>query len=83
MLAGIDRKTPAGSRDHAKFSLMFNTGARVQEVIDLRVRDVRLEPPHQVRFTGKGDKIRLCPIWPRTAQLLKELIQKQTNAKIR
>lgn len=79
LLAGIDRKTPAGRRDYAMFSLMFNTGARVQEVVDLRVRDVRLEPPHQVRFTGKGNKLRLCPIWPRTAQLLKELIQKQTN----
>jgi site-specific recombinase XerD len=77
LLAGIDRKTPAGRRDYAMFSLMFNTGARVQEIVDIRVRDVRLEPPHQVRFTGKGNKVRLCPIWPRTAQLLNELIQKQ------
>lgn len=77
VLAGIDRKTPAGNRDYAMFSLMFNTGARVQEIVDLRVRDVRLEPPHQVRFIGKGNKVRLCPIWPRTAQLLKELIEKQ------
>jgi integrase/recombinase XerD len=77
LLAGIDRKTPAGRRDYAMFSLMFNTGARVQEIVDLRVSDVRLEPPHQVRFIGKGNKVRLCPIWPRTAQLLKELIEKQ------
>jgi integrase/recombinase XerD len=77
LLFSIDRKTPAGRRDYAMFSLMFNTGARVQEIVDLRVRDVRLEPPHQVRFIGKGTKVRLCPIWPRTAQLLKELIQQQ------
>lgn len=77
LLAGIDRKTPAGRRDYAMFSLMFNTGARVQEIVDLRVRDVRLEPPHQVRLLGKGNKVRLCPIWPRTAQLLKEVIPKQ------
>lgn len=77
LLAGIDRKTPAGSRDYALFSLMFNTGARVQEIVALRVRDVRFEPPCQVRFIGKGNKVRLCPIWPRTAQLIKELIQKQ------
>jgi integrase/recombinase XerD len=75
LLAGIDRKTPAGRRDYAMFSLMFNTGARVQEILDLRVRDVRLEPPCQVRLAGKGNKVRLCPIWPRTAQLLKYLIQ--------
>jgi integrase/recombinase XerD len=75
LLAGIDRRTPAGRRDYAMFSLMFNTGARVQEILDLRVRDVRLEPPCQVRLAGKGNKVRLCPIWPRTAQLLKYLIQ--------
>jgi integrase/recombinase XerD len=75
LLAGIDRKTPAGRRDYAMFSLMFNTGARVQEILDLRVRDVRLEPPCQVRLAGKANKVRLCPIWPRTAQLLKDLIQ--------
>ena len=75
LLSGIDRKTPAGRRDYAMFSLMFNTGARVQEILNLRVRDVRLELPCQVRLAGKGNKVRLCPIWPRTAQLLKDLIQ--------
>ncbi len=77
LLAGINRETAAGRRDYAMFSLMFNTGARVQEIVSLRVCDVRLEPPHQVRFQGKGNKIRLCPIWPRTAQLIKELIKHQ------
>jgi integrase/recombinase XerD len=75
LLAGIDRKTSAGRRDYAMFSLMFNTGARVQEILDLRVRDVRVEPPCQVRLTGKGNKVRLCPIWPQTARLLDSLIQ--------
>jgi site-specific recombinase XerD len=75
LLASIDRKTPGGRRDYAMFSLMFNTGARVQEIVALRVRDIRLEPPCQVRFTGKGNKVRICPIWPRVAQLLKELTQ--------
>jgi integrase/recombinase XerD len=77
LLTGIDRKTPAGQRDYAMFSLMFNTGARVQEILNLRVQDVRLEPPCQVRLAGKGNKVRLCPIWPRTARLLKDLIRKQ------
>jgi integrase/recombinase XerD len=77
LLAGIDRKTPAGRRDYAMFSLMFNTGARVQEILNLRVRDVRVEPPCQVRFIGKGNKVRLCPIWQRTAQLLNDMIQNE------
>ncbi len=75
LLAKIDRSTPSGRRDYALFCLMFNTGARVQEILNLRVRDVRLEAPHQIRLLGKGNKVRLCPIWPRTAQLLRELIK--------
>jgi integrase/recombinase XerD len=54
---------------------MFNTGARVQEVLNLRYRDIRLDAPCQVQLHGKGDKTRLCPIWPATAQLLKDLMQ--------
>jgi integrase/recombinase XerD len=82
LLAAIDRSAPAGRRDYAMFSLMFNTGARVQEILNLRVRDVRYEPPCQVRLAGKGNKVRLCPIWPRTARLLKDLISKQYGGQV-
>lgn len=75
LLQSIDRRTPLGRRDYALFALMFNTGARVQEVLNLRHRDIRLESPSQVRLHGKGGKIRLCPIWPATARLLNELMQ--------
>lgn len=75
LLASIDRANWSGQRDYALFALMFNTGARVQEILNLRVRDLRLDPPCQVRLQGKGNKVRLCPIWPRTAHLLQELIR--------
>ena len=74
LLQSIDRAAPGGQRDYTLFALLFNTGARVQEILNLRVRDVRLHPPHQVRLHGKGAKVRLCPIWPSTAQLLRKLI---------
>lgn len=77
MLDAIDRSSASGQRDFALLALMFNTGARVQEVLDLRVRDVRLEPPQQLRLTGKGNKVRVCPIWPRTAELLRKLLQRR------
>jgi len=77
LMGHIDRSTPSGQRDYVLFAVMFNTGARVQEVLNLRVRDVRLDPPEQVRLHGKGDKIRLCPLWPRTAKLLRDLIHSQ------
>jgi site-specific recombinase XerD len=73
LLASIDRSTALGHRDYALFALMFNTGARVQEILDLRSSDVRLNAPAQVRLSGKGNKVRLCPIWASTAQLLRPL----------
>ena len=76
-------KLPRGAslaerRDHALFALMFNTGARVQEVLDLTVSDIRLEPPYQVRLRGKGDKVQSCPIWARTAERLRGLIERKS-----
>lgn len=68
----IDRSTPAGRRDYALLALMFNTGARVQEVVSLKTSDVRLATPPSVTFFGKGRKERICPLWPETARVLKE-----------
>lgn len=69
-LASVDRSTSLGRRDYALLCLMYDTGARVQEVADLRVDSLRLFPPEQVRLLGKGRKERLCPISPETAALL-------------
>lgn len=80
LLKSIDRTTPLGRRDYALFAFMFNTGARVQEAIDLRVSDIRFEAPAQVRLLGKGRKTRLCPLWPATAGLLKDLICQSDNS---
>ena len=74
VLQSIDRSNALGRRDYALFALMFNTGARVQEALDVRRRDVRLDAPPQVRLHGKGNKVRLCPIWPVTAKLLRAFI---------
>lgn len=60
-------------RDRALLMLLYNTGARVQEIADLRVGDVDLDGPLRVRLHGKGDKWRGCPIWPETAALLRQL----------
>jgi integrase/recombinase XerD len=77
LLKSIDRSTDLGRRDYALFAFMFNTGARVQEVLDVRLADVRLEGPAQVRLLGKGRKERVCPLWPATAKLLRDLIAKR------
>jgi integrase/recombinase XerD len=60
-------------RDRALFMVLYNTGARAQEVANLKVEDVDLDGPLRVRLHGKGDKWRSCPLWPETADLLKKL----------
>src|ERR1035438_3584736 len=51
-------------------SLLFNTGARVSEIVGLQAADLRLAPPASVVLRGKGRKLRVCPLWPETARLL-------------
>jgi site-specific recombinase XerD len=74
MLAATDRRTAAGRRDYALFLTFFNSGARVQELLDLRPVDLQLQRPFQVRLRGKGRKERLCPLWPQTAEVLRALV---------
>ena len=75
ILQAIDRASTLGARDYALLATMFNTGARVQEIADLRFRDLQLNKPFQVRLFGKGRKERYCPIWPQTASVLRTLCQ--------
>ena len=73
ILSTIDKNTPKGRRDYVLLAALFNTGARVQEILDLRACDLQLTKPFQVQLMGKGRKKRCCPIWPQTAQLLRNL----------
>ena len=50
ILAQPDLHTGAGRRDAVLLSVLYDTGARVQELIDLSAGDVRLDPPPQVRL---------------------------------
>jgi integrase/recombinase XerD len=73
LLAQPDPKTATGLRDLALLLLLYNTGARVSEALAVRVSDLQLERPYQVRLHGKGRKERICPLWPRTAVALRAL----------
>jgi site-specific recombinase XerD len=53
-------------------SVLYDTGARVQELIDLNASDVRLDPPPQVRLMGKGRKMRAVPLMDATVELLRD-----------
>ena len=81
ILAQPNRKTPEGQRDHALLALLYNTGARIQEVLNLCSQEIRFEPPARVRIIGKGQKERYCPLWPETVALLKALLIRQPRGK--
>jgi len=59
-----------GRRDYVLLSFMYNTGARVAETIGVKGNLLRLNSPYQVELIGKGNKHRVIPLWPQTAQIL-------------
>jgi len=64
-------------RDRTLLLFLYNTGARVQEVADLRLGHLDLGSSPRVRLRGKGDKWRTCPLWTETARQVQLLIDQQ------
>lgn len=62
LLQQPDATTIKGRRDLALLSLMYDTGARVQEIIDLTPSMLRLNKPSTIKIIGKGNKARLVPM---------------------
>lgn len=77
VLNEADLHTVRGRRDHVLLVLMFNTGGRVQEIVDLKASDLNLVAPYSVRFFGKGRKERTCPIWSSTARELSQYLDER------
>lgn len=74
LLEQPDIKTKTGRRDLTILSVLYDTGARVQEISDLKLKDVRLIAPATVSITGKGGKTRIVPLLSETEKLLKQYI---------
>ena len=74
LLEQPDRTTARGRRDLSLMSAMYDSGARVQEVIDLTVRDFTAGANPVLVLTGKGNKTRRVPIMKNTASLLEKYI---------
>jgi len=71
LLAVPDRSRAQGRRDYALLLFLYNTGARATEAAELTIGDLSLHTPPAARFHGKGRKIRTCPLWARTAKILR------------
>jgi site-specific recombinase XerD len=69
-----ERACKRGRRDLVLLTLLYDSGARVQELIDLTVSDLRLEAPATVILHGKGRKMRCIPLMSPTVQLLRNYL---------
>ena len=75
----IKADTVHHARDLAILSLLYNTGARVAELVDLEVGNLRLEAPCHVKLTGKGSKERIVPIHKETADDLRRYFKMRAD----
>ena len=74
LLEQPDRTTQKGRRDLAILSLMYDAGARIQEVIDLNANSCRLTKPYTLQIVGKGNKTRIVPLMEGQVEILKNYI---------
>lgn len=74
LLEQPDKHTSKGRRDLTLISVLYDSGARVQELIEVRIRDVVLDPHAVITLTGKGNKTRKVPIMKNTAALLQNYL---------
>lgn len=67
IFASIDQSSRSGRRDLLLFTLLYNTGARISEALQLRAQDIN---DRVVHLHGKGRKERSVPLWPQTSRRL-------------
>jgi site-specific recombinase XerD len=80
ILAVPDASRLLGARDSALLQLLYNSGARVQEVADLSIGDVRSDADATVTLTGKGRRTRVIPLWPQTLDAIKHYLSLRQQA---
>lgn len=70
LLSMPDTTKRQGRRDAVLLSLLYDTGARVQELADVCRSDVRTDFPATIRLIGKGNRVRIVPLSTATAKLV-------------
>jgi len=78
MLDSVEINSRTAIRDQALLLLLYNTGARVSEIVELKLSDLRLDGTAQVDLLGKGRKHRACPLWPETVGALRAYLKQRT-----
>lgn len=71
LLSMPDTSTAKGRRHLVLLTVLYDTAARVSELVDICMRDVRLDFPAVITLHGKGGKIRTVPLMKQTTELLR------------
>lgn len=74
ILAAPDTSTRIGVRDQFMMILLYDSGARIQELMNLKICDIRQSKTATVILHGKGNKIRSVPLTENTMQHLKRYL---------
>jgi site-specific recombinase XerD len=87
MLAVPDRRTARGRSEYALLLFLYNTGARVTEAAQMKVRDLQIgsgNGGHDLAtLHGKGGRLRQCPLWPETERALAgEIVGRAADAAV-
>lgn len=80
ILAAPDAETWIGQRDQVMLATLYNTGARVSELLEMRVCDLVLGSTAWIRIHGKGRKERSVPLWPNTTRELRRWLKQYPRA---
>lgn len=75
ILAQPDTSTPKGMRDRFFMVLLYDTGARISELMDARLRDIRMGKTPTIILRGKGGKTRVVPLLQSTVRQFKDYIE--------
>lgn len=78
LLDSTDPYSRTGVRDKALLLLLYNTGARVSEIVGLKITDLRLKGSAQIKLLGKGSKYRSCSLWDETIEALDDYLKQRT-----
>jgi len=79
IIDACDLASWSGRRDRIMVSLLYNTGARISELLGIRVRDLAFNPG-TIRVMGKGRKERIMPMWKATERCLANFVAEIGNS---
>lgn len=74
LISQVDLKQQNGLRDYVILSLLYTTGIRVSELIQIRIKDLSLQEPFTLLVHGKGQKSRYIPLMRNTIPIIQKYL---------